>query len=213
MAKRLKRFSTSFKVIVIAGILLVAAYTIKLFTTGTKQKIVTEQPVVTENHPVKKHRKKHKFRRNLAKAKKPALKKDTVKVLPPNMVTVPKPGPAKVVASNIAAVPKPEPVKPVVPNIVAAPKPAAVKPIVPAVASLPVKQPAENSNGFLYTTYVHPNVTGIVKMRQEDKFSSNIIADIPANAKVQVLQKGQMYYRVAYNNSIGFVPKWSLQDK
>jgi hypothetical protein len=108
--------------------------------------------------------------------------------------------------------PKLEPVKAVVPNIVTVPTPAPVKPIVPVVP-LPIKQPTENNNGFLYTTYVHPNVTGIVKMRQEDKFSSNIIADIPANAKVQVLQKGQMYYRVAYNNSIGFVPKWSLQDK
>ncbi len=192
MAKRLKRFSTSFKVIVIAGILLVAAYSIKLFTTGTKQKVVAEQTLVTENHPVKKHRKKHRLKRNLAKAKKPVLQKDTVKTVTQNMVTVPKPVPVKAVMQNIVTVQKP-----------------AIVPVTP----LPVKQPTENNNGFLYTTYVHPNVTGIVKMRQEDKFASNIIADIPANAKVQVLQKGQMYYRVAYNNSIGFIPKWSLQDK
>jgi hypothetical protein len=195
MAQRLKRFSTSFKVIVIAGILLVAAYTIKLFTTGTKQKVVAEQTVAV-THPVKKHRKKHKHKTYLATTKKPVLKKDTVKVVTPKLVTVP----------------KPEPVKAVVPNIVTVSKPALVKPAV-AIAPLPIKQPTESNNGFLYTTYVHPNVTGIVKMRREDKFSSNIIADIPANAKVQVLQKGQMYYRVAYNNSVGFVPKWSLQDK
>lgn len=196
MAKRLKRFSTSFKVIIIAGILLVAAYTIKLFTTGTKQKVIAGQTVVTEYHPVKKHRKKHRLKRNLAKAKKPALQKDTVKTVTQNMVTVPKPVPVKAVMQNIVAVQKPAPVKPV-----------------GRVTPLSVKPPTENNNGFLYTTYVHPNVTGIVKMRQEDKFASNIIADIPANAKVQVLQKGQMYYRVAYNNSIGFIPKWSLQDK
>jgi hypothetical protein len=194
MAQRLKRFSTSFKVIVIAGVLLVAAYTVKLFT-GTEQKIIAE-PTVAVTHPVKKHRKKHKLKRNLAITNKPVLKKDTVKVVTPKVITMP----------------KLEPVKAVVPNIVTVPTPAPVKPIVPVVP-LPIKQPTENNNGFLYTTYVHPNVTGIVKMRQEDKFSSNIIADIPANAKVQVLQKGQMYYRVAYNNSIGFVPKWSLQDK
>ncbi|MGF7080778.1 hypothetical protein [Mucilaginibacter sp. UYCu711] len=212
MAQRLKRFSTSFKVIVITGILLVAAYTIKLFTTGAKEKILAEQTVVAENHPVKKHRKKHRLKRNLAKAKKGLFKKDTVKVVTPNMVTLPRPAPAKVTVPNIVAVPKPEPVKAVVPNIVTVPKPAPAKPVLP-VTPLSAKLPAENNTGFLYTTYVHPNVTGIVKMRQEDKFASNIIADIPANAKVQVLQKGQMYYRVAYNNSIGFVPKWSLQDK
>ncbi|MES2375663.1 MAG: hypothetical protein V4553_03745 [Bacteroidota bacterium] len=176
MTQRLKRFSTSFKVIVIAGVLLVAAYTYKLFT-GTKQTIVAE-PTVAIVQPVKKHRKKHKLKSHLAIAKKQVLKKDTV------------------VITKIVTIPKPEPQKPVVP-----------------VTPPPVKQPTESSDGFLYTTYVHPNVTGIVKMRQEDKFSSNIIADIPANAKVQVLQKGQMYYRVAYNNSVGFVPKWSLQDK
>lgn len=206
MAKRLKRFSTSFKVIAIAGILLVAAYTIKLFTTGTKQKIVAEEPLVTENHPVKKHRNKHKRKSYLAIAKKTVVKKDTVRVVTPSVVTAPKPDPAKVV------VPKLDPVKAVVPNIVAVPKTAPVKSVGP-VTPLPIKQPTENNNGFLYTTYVHPNVTGIVKMRLEDKFSSNIIADIPANAKVQVLQKGQMYYRIAYNNNVGFVPKWSLQDK
>lgn len=195
MAKRLKRFSTSFKVLVIAGILLVAAYAVKLSTSGTKQKIDAE-PTVAVTHPVKKHRKKHKHKSYLATAKKPVLKKDT----------------AKAVTTGLVKVQKPTPVKAVVPNIVTAPKPAPVKPVLP-VESLPVKQPTENNNGFLYTTYVHPNVTGIVKMRREDKFSSNIIADIPANAKVQVLQKGDMYYRVAYNNNIGFVPKWALQDK
>ncbi|MBC7399110.1 MAG: hypothetical protein H7289_04130 [Mucilaginibacter sp.] len=183
MAQRLKRYSTSFKVIVLAGLALAAAYTVNLFT-GTKQTIVAE-PVIAETQPVKKHHKKHKLKNHLAIAKRPILKKDTVKDVTPQIVTVP----------------KPEPVKAVVPNIVTVPK------------SAPVKQPIETNNGFLYITYIHPNVTGIVKMRQEDKFSSSFIADIPANAKVQVLQKGDMYYRVAYNNSIGFVPKWALQDK
>jgi hypothetical protein len=179
-----QRLSTSFKVIVISSGLLVAAYTYKLFT-GTKQTIIAEPTIVAENQPVKKHHKKHKLKNHLAIAKKLVLKNDTVKEVTPQIVTVP----------------KPEPVKAVVPNIVTVPK------------SAPVKQAIETNNNFLYTTYVHPNVTGIVKLRQEDKFSSSFIADIPANAKVQVLQKGEMYYRVAYNNSIGFVPKWALQDK
>jgi hypothetical protein len=185
MAQRLKRFSTSFKVIVLAGVALAGAYTVTLFT-GTKQKIVAEPTIVTENQPVKKYRKKHKFKNHFVAAKKRVVKKDTVKAIVANIVEAP--------------------------TIVAVPKPVVIKQVVPT-APLLTKQPIENNNGFLYTTVVHPNVTGVVKLRQEDKFSSTFIADIPANAKVQVLQKGDMYYRVAYNNSVGFVPKWSLQDK
>jgi hypothetical protein len=182
MAQRLKRYSTSFKVIVLAGVALAGAYTVNLFT-GTKQKIVAEPNIVAENQPVKKHRKKHKLKKYLAVAKKQVVKKDTIKAVVSSITTEPK----------IVTQPKTEPIKPVL--------------------SLPAKQSIESNNGFLYTTYVHPNVTGIVKLRQEDRFASTIIADIPANAKVQVLQKGDMYYRIAYNNSVGFVPKWSLQDK
>jgi hypothetical protein len=181
MAQRLKRYSTSFKVIVLAGVALAGAYTVNLFT-GTRQTIVAE-PTVAETQPIKKHRKKHKLKKQLVAVKKQVVKKDTVKALVPNLAADPK----------IVTAPKAEPIKPAI--------------------SLPAKQPAESGSGFLYTTYVHPNVTGIVKLRREDKFASTFIADIPANAKVQVLQKGDMYYRVAYNNSVGFVPKWSLQDK
>ena len=68
-------------------------------------------------------------------------------------------------------------------------------------------------NDYLYTTFVHPNVTGIVPLREHDRFDASIIASIPANSRVFVLERGSTYYRVLYNNSIGFVPKWSLHQK
>lgn len=84
-----------------------------------------------------------------------------------------------------------------------------------SIGPAPVKQQPDSSNynNALYTTYVQPNVTGVVKLRQHDKFYADIIADIPANAKVMVLQKGMVYYKVSYNNNIGFVPKWALHAK
>ena len=66
---------------------------------------------------------------------------------------------------------------------------------------------------FLYETFVHPNVTGIVPMRAYNTFSSNIIASIPGHSKVLVLERGDTSYRVCYDKSIGFVPKWSLEEK
>jgi hypothetical protein len=106
------------------------------------------------------------------------------------------------VAQAVRVVVKPEPVKQAE---------VAVKAV--AVKSRPDSSAVNSSNTFLYTTYVQPNVTGVVKMRQQDSFYADIIADIPANAKVQVLKKGQLYYKVSYNNNIGFVPKWVLHAK
>jgi hypothetical protein len=87
-----------------------------------------------------------------------------------------------------------------------------------AVKPQPV-QIAQDSNinqhkkSFLYATYVRPNVTGVINMRAYNKFDSNIVETIPARSKVLVLEKGDTYYRVFFDNYIGYVPKWSLQEK
>lgn len=102
------------------------------------------------------------------------------------------------------------------PHIIAASnKPAITQPVVtkPLAIKPDSNRTIKPNNTFLYTTYVQPNITGVVKMRAQDKFYSNTIATIPANSKVQVLARGDSYYRVLYNNNIGFVPRWALQVK
>ncbi len=105
-------------------------------------------------------------------------------------------------------------------RIVSAPvptKPVIIKPV--AIKSIPVKKIPDSTKrnqskqAFLYATYVQPNITGLVKLRAENTFYSNTVATIPANSKVWVLEKGDTYYRVSYNNIIGFVPKWTLKEK
>jgi len=102
-------------------------------------------------------------------------------------------------------------------------RPAAVKPA-PLAAQLKPQSPesviarsapdsSQKHSDYLYATYVHPNVTGIVQMREHDRFNSNIVASIPANSRVFVLEKGNTYYRVFYQKSIGFVPKWALKQQ
>ena len=70
-----------------------------------------------------------------------------------------------------------------------------------------------NKEGYLYATYVKANPTHIINMRQSDNFDSDIIEKIPDNSQVYVLQRGDFYYRVSYNNYIGYIPKWSLQER
>lgn len=92
------------------------------------------------------------------------------------------------------------------------PGPVKTEPLRPMIAKT-WPDSDETHRDYLYTTFVHPNVTGIVPMRQQNRFDSNIIAAIPANAKVYVLERGNTYYRVFYDHNIGFVPKWALKQK
>jgi curved DNA-binding protein CbpA len=75
-------------------------------------------------------------------------------------------------------------------------------------------KPVQSTNkSYLYETYVRPNVTGLINMRATNVFNSAVIKTIPANSKIYVLEKGDSYYRVLFDNTIGFVPKWALQVK
>lgn len=176
MVKRIRRYSTSLKVILVLTGAIAVGYFAKLFT-GTKQVMLAD--TLAEAHPPKKHKPRHK------------VKNHPVNMAAARLVDT------SATADRVVAI-KPDSVK----------KAAAVKPAL-------VNQLTDSVNkiDFLYTTYVQPNITGIVKLRNDDKFYADIIADIPANSKVKVLKKGPVYYQVAYNNNVGFVPKWSLQAK
>jgi hypothetical protein len=85
-----------------------------------------------------------------------------------------------------------------------------VKPASPSVDTANQRRPEK---AFLYATYVHANQTGVVNMRESDDFNSDIVKTIPANAMVLVLQRGDAYYKVNFNNNIGYIPKWALKTK
>jgi len=69
------------------------------------------------------------------------------------------------------------------------------------------------SNNYLYTSMVKANVTGIINMREQDNLSSNVVQQIPNYSQVEVLERGDRYYKIRYNNSAGYVPKWVVQTK
>jgi len=176
---RLKKISTSLKVVLSLLALLAVAYAVNLFT-GHKQVILADADTVAVDHTPQKFKKRHKNKQHIQKS-------SAIKVVDR-------------IAQSPATQIKPEIIKPS--SRVALQNPKAPKPDTLA-----------NTNNFIYTTYVQPNVTGVVKLRDQDNFYANTLTNIPANSKVQVLKRGQTYYQVAYNHTIGFVPKWTLKTK
>jgi hypothetical protein len=89
-------------------------------------------------------------------------------------------------------------------------KPAAVQQIQPVAKAVKKILPTDD---FLYTTYISGNLTGVINMRKIDNFSSEIIKAIPTGSKVFVEKKGAVYYKVRFNNVVGYVPRWTLEAK
>lgn len=74
------------------------------------------------------------------------------------------------------------------------------------------KHPANEAN-LPYTTFVISNETGLINMRKFDNYGSEIIKVIPTNALVAVLEKGAVYYKVLFDNTTGYIPKWNVLKK
>lgn len=105
---------------------------------------------------------------------------------------------AKVSPATAVVEPLVEPVKAPLTPVAAAPQPTITK------------VPASN---YLYKSAVHANLTGIVNMRETPKFSSVILKEIPGDSQVEVLEKGDAYYKVRFNGVEGFVPRWAVVVK
>ena len=179
---RLKKVSTSLKLVLSLLALLAVAYTVNLFT-GHKQVILADADTIAENHPQQKLKKRHKNKQHTQRLS--AIK----------------------VVDRIAQIAQ-SPATQIKPEIIKQPSQSnSHRPEIPKPDTL------ANTNNFIYTNYVQPNVTGVVKLRDQDNFYANTLTNIPANSKVQVFKRGQTYYQVAYNHTIGFVPKWTLKTK
>lgn len=64
-----------------------------------------------------------------------------------------------------------------------------------------------------YTTYLKSNETGVVNMRKFDNYGSPVIKVIPTNSEVSVLEKGNSYYKVLFENTTGYVARWNVLKK
>jgi len=181
-------------------------------------------------HTLKHHKRRHSLKSvpGAAKIVSPPVQIVKVPVVPPPVVkTVVAPPqmvkavvkPAKMAADTIA-----HPVKKAAPIISQVaykipadntPKPAnKPQPATPNVMSY-AKAPVTNTAPVdaSYTSYIKANVTGVVYMKRLDDYGSDVVKVVPNNAKVLVLQKGNTFYKVQFDNQVGYVPKWTVVSK
>jgi len=193
---RSRRPGTAMLVTIVIVVLVLGAYMVQSFNHTKKRVLLADDSVASAPVKIHHHHKRHFH-----------LKSKTIA------------GAAKIKADSVANKPAPAAVKNKIPTQPAENKlliQAVVKPPVQPVANPKPTAPAFNpapQPDFPYTAYVQPNATGVVNMRKFDDYSSEVIKTIPANSKVSVLGKGAVYYKVAYNNTEGYVPKWALQMK
>jgi len=85
-----------------------------------------------------------------------------------------------------------------------------VRPVQPVSSSV---KGNDANGGILYSTYIRSNITGVTNLKQSDNYSSAVVKAIPGNSKVFVLERGVSYYKVRFNNDVGYVPKWTVEIK
>ncbi len=92
------------------------------------------------------------------------------------------------------------------PAIVAA-KPAAPvnSPPLAAVKAPPVVLPDSS-----YTTSLKSNLAGLVYLHQTDDYMSPVVSVLPHRSKIKVLEKGANFYKVNFNEQVGYIPKWTI---
>jgi len=61
-----------------------------------------------------------------------------------------------------------------------------------------------------YPAYIKSNATGVVYLRKADAYNSDVVAAIPSNSKVLVLEKGKSFCKISFNNKTGYVPNWTV---
>jgi curved DNA-binding protein CbpA len=80
-----------------------------------------------------------------------------------------------------------------------------------SIATLPdaveSKTPDENE---ISEAEIKSNETGVVYMRESGRYNSAVIKVIPNHTKVQLLERGDKYFKIQLDNVAGYVPKWTV---
>lgn len=70
-----------------------------------------------------------------------------------------------------------------------------------------------NKAGFLHETSLKANETGVVNLRETAHYNAAVIRVIPTGSNVFVLEKGNNYYKVKFENNTGYVPRWTIEKQ
>ena len=187
-------------------------YALKAFRAVPAVKAVPALMAIKAPVHIIRHHKYKRIAKHLPPAKMTwsAAKRDTLKDKPvptgPVMVKSVTPAAKPVIAATVT---KPQPVEPIARVNTPVSAPAVATRVQPDIQN----DEHTESSGYLYETYLKANQTGIVRLRAYAGYNAEVLANLPANAQVRVLERGAYYYKIAANNRVGYVPKWTVQDK
>jgi len=74
------------------------------------------------------------------------------------------------------------------------------------------KDTIQNSTSNTYSTYLQANATSVIYLHELPNYSSTVLSKIPDHSKVTVLEKGRQFYKVAFEDQTGYVPKWTIAN-
>lgn len=77
----------------------------------------------------------------------------------------------------------------------------------------PILVKIEDPDNTVNMAYLQANVTGVVNLHEHANYRSAVVASIPNNTKVQVLEKGSGFYKIIVNGQTGYVPKWTVASR
>lgn len=156
-------------------------YVVRL-VTAVKQPVTVSRPIAQA--PVKKpkhHRHKHRAKfTRVAVAKTAFVKKDSIAGAAIK--------PAPLIKTTPAA--KPLPVAPAPPLVIA-------------------RAPATVVD-LSYTTNLKADLAGLVYLHQADDYMSPVVSVLPHRSRIKVLERGSNFYKVNYNQQVGYIPKWTI---
>jgi hypothetical protein len=222
------KINWAFTVVLLAVTSLFGYYVVRSMAPSKITKAAANPDVAVNATPAVTHHKKHRkkalaaetsFTQKTARPFTDTISARTVKpsiarTLVPAVAVAEKPKP-----SPIAAVPAPKPVvKPDIPQL--NPMPGQATTVLSARPAQqnqsPVASPKPTpvmaaSNPTATDAYIKANATGIVYMRQMDTYNSDVVSSIPGDTKVTVLEKGNNFCKISYNNKTGYVPNWTVQ--
>lgn len=62
-------------------------------------------------------------------------------------------------------------------------------------------------------SYLQSNVTGMIYLHKSASYTSPIVSKVPNHSKVTILEKGDQFYKVTFNDQTGYVPSWTVVRK
>jgi len=178
-------------------------YVMESLSGSKTKKIAVVQPILPPVVPHVKKKYKHKTIVSAKTEKAPVEIKDEEEAKPEDVAKPAAP------IQKIAPVENPKPVaeKKWVSTNTQSPVINGYAPADEEKAPIPAVPSASN------TATLEGNVTGLIYLHQTASYRSAVVSSIPNHSQVLILERNQGFYKISFNNQVGYVPKWTVREQ